>query len=103
MTNDEIKLKIAGHLSTHSYEVGSNILPLVDLVQILVAQAIREAKIEAYEEAMKADCIDCQRGLPVELRAGLYYHLHPEVNDESLCEVSGARGLRDSLVETVPS
>lgn len=84
---------------------------VADAMLAVAAQAIRDAKAEAYEEAIRATCPDCRNGVPVKSvfctppvseRAYEVQHNH-EDGRWTECAAASVHILFASLVETVPS
>jgi hypothetical protein len=72
----------------------------LDEVRRDIAQAIREAKIEAYEEAIKATCPHCANHVHIEKdEAGTWFHVETAWGWAE-CEADQIHRLKDSLAET---
>lgn len=82
--------------------------PTNDAVE-LIAQAIGEAKAEAYEEAARKMCWYCERGKAVEPSDVEGIYMHPKVEPRQLstldmqCDASAIHALKDSLVQELVS
>jgi hypothetical protein len=107
MTNEDIERK------AHSvfYSESGAILALAD-VEERVAVAMREAVLQAYEEAARAECDYCSKSVPMPVEKfgnfQRYKHrLDPDEEpyiSEAYCDAPSVRALKDSLVaETVSS
>lgn len=101
MTNEEIenkvaeaanKLLLARRLSPEQIEAETEVI-LLDFAASIVSQA--------YEEAARAECYLCNRGIPTypHPRVGWAMHAGVDDADATLCKASMIRSLKDSLVE----